>query len=138
MEKSLKEDLLDFLDLVNNDFTPPLSDKTCLIEYVEKISKKSKLLIKKNECEIIGLVVLYCNDHISKHAYIPLVAVHPKHRGQGVAKTLMTMAIKEATANNMNTIRIHTNNPYALKLYMSLGFTTIEPGHRSYLEYSIN
>lgn len=137
MKRSLKEDLLDFLNLVNNDFSPPLSDKTCIREYVDKITKKSKLLILRNECEIIGLAVLYCNDHISKIAYIPLVAVHPKHRGQGVATTLMTMAIKEATTNHMDKIGIHTNNPYALKLYTSLGFTNIEPGRRSYLEYTI-
>lgn len=138
MNELSKEDLINFLHIVDNDFNPPLSKKVEITEYADKIIGNSELIMYKIKDEIAGIVVLYCNNHCSRLAYIPLVAVHPNYRGIGIAKSIMKSAIKRAKDANMDRIGIHTNNQVALKLYLSLGFVNIIPAERSYLEYNIN
>jgi ribosomal protein S18 acetylase RimI-like enzyme len=91
MDKSYnKEKLLIFLLQVDHYFSPPLSSKVNLEEYVEKIAHQAKLVIRySKDREIIGLTVLYCNDTKDLKAYVSLVAVAKDHRSRGYARDMM-------------------------------------------------
>lgn len=135
--KPLKVQLLDFLNSVNEDFNSPLTEKVCLEEYVKKITEKAELIIEYVDDDIVGMVVLYCNDVISGIAYIPFCAVRKEFRGKGIARQLMMNAIKVAKDRGMSVLGIHSNNIIAIKLYKSIGFITKEFGEREYLELNL-
>lgn len=125
--------LYDFLSEIDEDFSPHLSSKVELHQYVVKIQRYAELVIDEDRI-LRGLVVLYCNDTINYKAYISLVGVRKCFRGQGIARKMMTEAIQIAKDKKMRIIGIHSNNKAALKLYKTLGFVTKEFGEREYLE----
>lgn len=129
-------ELYNFLKDIDEDFTPYLSSKVVLSEYVEKIQKHAELIVDQT-AELRGLVVLYCNDVVKLKAYISLVGVRSEFRGMGIARKMMVEAINKAQNNGMKVIGIHSNNEIALKLYKSLGFITKEFGEREYLEMKL-
>lgn len=133
-----KEQIVDFLESVNYDFNPPLTEKVNLSEYVEKILSSAHLIYRlSSENKLIGLVVLYCNNIVDLKSYIALVAVRKDYRGKGLAKDMMKEAIEIVKNNKYLTLGIHSNNEIAISLYMNLGFTIKENGDRKYLELVI-
>jgi len=129
--------LLLFLQCVDRDFCPALSEKVYLPDYVRKIMENADLLLDYDEDRIVGLVVLYCNDEIKKRAYIPLVGVAVGYRNRGIARNLMTRAIQMVKEKGFKVIGIHSNNPIAVWLYQSLGFKLMESGERVYMELEL-
>lgn len=128
--------LYNFLKDIDEDFSPCLSSKVDLEEFVEKIQNYAELIV--DETVILrGLVVLYCNDFSNYKAYISLVGIRREFRGMGIARRLMIEAIQKAKDNGMKIIGIHSNNVIALNLYKSLGFVTKEFGEREYLELKL-
>lgn len=132
-----KQLLITFLESINNDFNPPLSEKIVFESYVNKICEHSILIMEKEDEVIKGLVVMYCNDEYSKRAYIPLCGVIQKYRGNKIAKSLMSRAINKAKQLNYRILGIHSNNPIAIRMYEQLGFKIIEGEERVYMELII-
>ncbi len=136
MDKShKKEKLLIFLLQVDHDFSPPLSSKVNLEEYVEKITQQAKLVIRySKDREIIGLTVLYCNDLKELKAYVSLVAVARDQRSRGYARDMMQEVLGYVRSTDFHSVGIHTNNPLAMNLYKKLGFNIISGTDRVYME----
>jgi len=133
----LRKQLLTFLNNIDNDFNPPLSRKVNLRDYVEKIITNAELILDFDGDEIIGLVVVYCNDELNERAYIPLVGVDSLHRKKGIAKKLMVQAIQLARQKGFKVLGIHSNNQIAIDFYKVLGFSVICSDDRQYLELVI-
>ncbi len=134
-----KNVLMEFLQKVDKDFTPYLSQKTDLSSFCGKMLDNAKLFVSyAANGEIKGLVALYANDFTKKYAYIPLLAVAPMYRKQGIARTLMDSALEYVRGLGTEKIRIigiHTSNPIALQFYEKLGFRLVdESNNREYLE----
>lgn len=129
-------ELYNFLKDIDEDFTPCLSSKVNLSEYIEKIQNQAELIVDQ-AVSLRGLVILYCNDVVNYKAYISLVGVSREFRGMGIARKMMVEAIQKAQDNGMKVIGIHSNNPIALNLYKTLGFVTKEFGEREYLELKL-
>lgn len=134
---SRKEDILKFLQKVDKEFRPALSEKTSLEEYADKVCSLAELVIAEDDRGVYGLTVIYCNDKTDCRAHIALVGVVPEYQGKGVARNMMLEAISKAEEKGMRKIGIHTNNPIALSLYRKLGFEVISGDDRKYLEYII-
>lgn len=126
--------LLSFLQSVDTDFRPALSDKVYLPDYVRKIIENAALVVEEDGDKIVGLAVVYCNNELTKRAYISLVGVAAGYRNKGIAKNLVTRAIQVVREQRFTVIGIHSNNPVAIRLYQSFGFELVEPGERAYLE----
>lgn len=134
-----KNVLMEFLQKVDKDFTPYLSQKTDLSAFGDRLLNHANLFVSKDEKgEIKGLVALYANDFVKKYAYIPLLAVAPEYRKQGIARMLMNEAIdyvRELGSEKIQVIGIHTSNPIAFDFYKELGFRLLdEINNREYLE----
>lgn len=130
---------MEFLQKVDKDFTPYLSQKTDLSAFGDRLLNHANLFVSKDEKgEIKGLVALYANDFVKKYAYIPLLAVAPEYRKQGIARMLMNEAIdyvRELGSEKIQVIGIHTSNPIAFDFYKELGFRLLdESNNREYLE----
>jgi len=57
-----------------------------------------------------------------------MVGVNPKHRGQGIAKTLTEMCIEFAKQSDEKTIALHTSEfmDAARHIYENIGFTVLK------------
>lgn len=128
---------LDFLQRVDKDFRHSISSKVDLREYATKLVNRAYVSTAIEGDQIIGLVALYCNDTEKRMAYIPFVAVDSRHRGRHISKALVASAIAYARGNGFKTIAVHTENPVALNMYVSLGFSVINGDERKYLELSL-
>lgn len=120
--------LLKFLREVNGDFYPPLSQKTNLNLFAEKMLANAEFFYEQSDSgNIIGLVAIYANDFGKKYAYIPLVVVSPSYRRLGIANKLLLAALDYVASlgNKIQTIGIHTNNSVAVKLYQNIGFRVL-------------
>ena len=138
--KPSKEALFTFLKRVDNDFYPPLSEKTNLALYVDKILDKAILFCDLTDSGTIkGLIVVYANDYARKYAYIPLVCVDPFYRNQGIAGNLLAEAIQylKSLKGKIQILGIHSNNPIAIKLYKDFGFHVVDSTERAYLELKL-
>lgn len=137
--KLSKEELLLFLNSINKDFNPSLTEKVNLVDFINKITQKAILFYHRDtNLKLIGLVVLYCNNEIEHKSYISLVGVHKDYRRKGIAKKMLLEAIEYVKKRNYLTIGIHSNNPTAINLYKVLGFQIKEEGERVYMEKRIN
>ena len=74
-----------FLAHINSEYNPPLDTKVELHQYAEKILNNAVLFVEMVGDDIVGMVVLYCNDDNTKKAYIPLVGVLPTYQHRGIA-----------------------------------------------------
>jgi len=77
---------------------------------------------------IIGNLTLIVIRRYLKHAYfVANVAVHPEHRGQGIARKLTDRAIAHVRVNGGKTIylQVRSENTVAQQLYLTHGFEEI-------------
>lgn len=130
-----KKKLISFMEDINDDFVPKLTDKVRLDNYVDKIIDKAILLVDLDGDNIAGLVVLYCNDQSQRRAYIPFCGVKKEYRNLGIARRLIEKAITITGEKQFKVLGIHSNNLIAINLYRKLGFHLVEADERSYLEH---
>lgn len=127
-----------FLTRINNEYNPPLDTKVELRQYAEKIFDSAILFVEiGNETDIVGMVVLYCNDENAKKAYIPLVGVLPTYQHRGIASKLMKEAVSFVREQGYKLIGIHSNNLVAVNIYSKLGFIVKDDSERKYMELYI-
>ncbi|MUK67954.1 GNAT family N-acetyltransferase [Aliivibrio fischeri] len=112
-----RKEFINFLDSIDSDFIPPLSDKINFNDYYDKIMKVGKICCYYINNKIIGLVIFYDNKEI---AQITLVAVEPKSRGKGIASEIIKSVLSEISKPT----RIITweKNEGAIFLYKKFGF----------------
>lgn len=125
-EKLDRTELLKFLKEIDNDFPTSLSDKVNLNEYVDKILDKAEIIVKRENDEIAGITVFYCNDPSKETAYAVLTGVRSQYRGRGIATFLKREQIKKVKELGFKKLLFYTENPVAQKLYENLGGKVIE------------
>ena len=114
-----------------------MNAKVNLHTYAEKILENAVLFVEENGIDIVGMVVLYCNDEKGKRAYIPLVGVLPAWQRRGIAGRLMWEAIAYVKQKGYKVLGIHSNNMVAVKMYGKLGFVVKDNAERKYMELYI-
>ncbi|MCD9470814.1 GNAT family N-acetyltransferase [Photobacterium phosphoreum] len=112
-----RQEFLDFLNLVDLEFIPPLSNKIIFNDYYDKIMEVGNIGCYYVNNKIIGLVIFYDNQDI---AQITLVAVDPKYRGKGIASKIINSVLNEI--NKSTRIITWESNVRAICLYKKLGF----------------
>ncbi len=117
------------------EFAPQLEKKfwnamQANLRNVEDRAKTAEFYVCRSGCEIIGSVA-YCpagkSDPAifkSNMASLLLLAVHPQHRGKGLAKSLIAGCIERARIDGAASIGLFTSElmPGAQQLYRSCGF----------------
>lgn len=130
-----KDDIVDFLRSVSDDFIPSLDTRIVqkstvrsFSGYVDKLFAYGKISICEIEGNIVGLLAYYCNNECAKVSYIPLLAVKREHSRKGIATLLLHDSVRRVQRLGFHTIRIETSptNTAALTLYMRNGFVVEE------------
>ena len=132
------ESLYRFLQLMDSEYIPPLSEKIELRSFAEKLIRYANLFCEfDKEGEIKGLVAVYAIDFERQYAYIPIVGISPSHRGEGIATRLVGRAIELVKGYNgrIKVMGLYSNNPIAIQLYHKYGFKNLqEENGRVYME----
>lgn len=94
------------------------------------------ILVAKREQEIVGGLQLFTNGEKAyglpelgiESTIVRLLAVHPKGRGQGVAKKLLQESFAFARKRQDQSLYLHSGDimQVAINLYLSLGFVRDE------------
>lgn len=135
-------DLMEYFLIVNDNFNPTLleriTDKSNVIDldnYLFKILKLGETRLAIIEDKIVGIIVFYSNDLISKTAYIPLLTVIKNFQGMGISTKLLSSSIEFIKNRGMKTIRVNTweDNFAALALYTKFGFEVISQMNKDIL-----
>lgn len=110
-------------------------------EMAIKFSKYGNILVEENfEGCICGFAAYYTNDHISKEAYISMIAVLPPYRKEGYGKSLLSAIIQEAQENKMESVclEVDNSNNGAIEFYRKNFFYVIKSTENSkFMKYNI-
>jgi ribosomal-protein-alanine N-acetyltransferase len=83
------------------------------------------------DTKLVGFVVCWL---IVDEAHIATIAVHPKYRGQGISKALVTTGLREMIFKGalMATLEVRAGNNVAQSLYRHFGFEQVGLRRRYY------
>ena len=120
-----EEAIRSHLELCDEGFSPPLSQKVNIKEYAKKIFERAVTFEAWKNNLVAGLIAAYFSDTASRKAFITNVSVIKKCLGQGIASELMKMCIHYAKQNDFDEIALEVgkNNNTAIALYEKFGFS---------------
>ncbi len=123
--------LIDFMELVDHEFVPPLSLRPGGI--YDRISGSlakadSNFLIVESNGRVVGAVGYRKNwngiEKVLEEAYISFIAVHPGYRGQNIARLLDRALAQKLGPDGMTYVNVTTwsTNPGAYRMYQQFGY----------------
>lgn len=124
-----------FMELVDGEFCPPLSLRPGGIQgrIAGSLARgDSNYLIVGNGCELVGALGYKLNWNGEKECagdvYISFMAVHPKHRGQKMARMLDAALAEMLCRNGFSDVNATTwsTNPEACRMYLQFGYSISE------------
>lgn len=119
-----RNDLIKFVLSLDNDLDPALGIRVNIKDYVDKVLDNGYCHVAVCGQQIVGAIMFYCNDNITKKAYITFIGVAPEHRNIGIGHSLLRIALKESNIHGMDRIGVRTreNNGVSIRLYKDNGF----------------
>ncbi len=118
-----------FLRKVDHSFPVPISQKTDIHEYAEKLAEKADVMSREENGEILSAVFGYTENVICDMAYISAAATLPEHQGKGFAKELVKEFIASAKSKGLKAVHLYAvaDNLSAVRMYRHLGFQEYYP-----------
>jgi ribosomal-protein-alanine N-acetyltransferase len=120
--RSATEEDLDRVSLIESLSFGATWTRHCL-----KTALSNDIFLVYQQKNVIGyLIAGLC--HQGKKADILRIAVHPNHRGKGIAKELLETSFRVFSEDNIEEVSLHvdSSNRAAVKLYEKLGFEIIK------------
>lgn len=120
-----KKEISEFIKKQDKLFSPILSSKINIDEYIEKAFIKGNVYSTNDLTgKTTGVIVFYSNNYKRKIGYISCLVVDPSYQGRGLSKYLIEAAIKECEIKDMIQVDVHTwlENERAINLYKKYGF----------------
>lgn len=104
-------------------------------EYFKKLAKNAELLSHESHGVCLGFVFFYCNNPNKYSSYITLLMVSPEARMLGIGSALTKYVFDLTKKRGFKVCRLEVlkENSAAIKLYESMGFSTIEDHGDKYL-----
>lgn len=134
-----KNQILDFLRKINNDYPVSLVEKIDFNKYVNKVLDFGFIIVAKLDTSIIGILTFYANNHQNKEGVISLIGVIREYRSQGVARQLYLKSFEIMREHGMTSIFTftHEDNISSIKFHKKMGFS-IDEARESNYEYNIS
>lgn len=122
------QEIADILFLCDNDFIPALSKIVDILSYSNKIFEKAEIFGAYESSDLCGFLAMYCNNFISRSAFISLICILPQYRKLNIGLRLCDIAILHAKASRMRSIelKVGVENTTAINLYQKIGFETVK------------
>lgn len=123
IKKENKDCISEIIRICKKDMFSERSDDF-LDSLAEKFSKSACFLAAYSDEKLAGYVAFYCNDTVSKTAFISIIVVKKCFQRIGLGSTLIDEAISTSKKNGMKRIRLEVdkNNEKAIAFYKKKGF----------------
>ena len=122
------EDLYSFFDNTEKWFKPPISQRTPIDKYVQKLIDEAVILLAKdkNDGKIIGLAAYYCTPKDYQFAFLSYIATNTKKKGVG--SLLVKNMIHDCIEKKMAGVETQTweSNEKSIALFAKYGFKVKE------------
>ena len=133
-----EEDLDQVLAIENISFSLPWPEKAYRYELLENPNSLlwvAEIPHSNRSGKIIGSIVIWI---ILDELHIATLAIHPKYRGMGCAKDLITAALNEGIerGGKLATLEVRASNTAAQNLYSKFGFKNVGRRIRYYRDNS--
>lgn len=120
------EIIFNILKTYDNEFSPPLSTRVNIEEYVKKVFVHGEIY-KFHEVDLIkGVMFIYLNDFIDYKSYLSLILVESKFRksNQMIGEKLMRFWISTAKNKNFESLNLEVSADRIglINWYKSYGF----------------
>lgn len=137
--KASEAEIAEHLTRCDANFVPPLSTRVEIQVFAKKIADRATRFEAWTGGKLVGLVAVYCNDHVGRSAFITSVSVLPAWSGNGIATRLMDQCIEYSQALGMRQINLEVarGNDHAAKLYAKRGFATVK-SNAQFVSMSLN
>jgi len=127
LEKIIKlDEIFESINVFNECFIESMKSRVGnLWDYSVKISCYGNVYLAKVEGKVVGIIIFYANDIISKAAYITTIAVLKEFKGNSIGKRLLSLSEDVAMENGMKfmELEVHKNNISAIRFYENNGYS---------------
>lgn len=117
------------------EFSPPLSERVKIDNYVQKVFKQGEIYIYQVEKEIKGILLIYINDSLEYKSYLSLILVKKDFRKnkENIGGKLVLYWIELAKTRNFKLLEfeVASNKKKLISWYESFGFSTISSHNRN-------
>lgn len=116
--------IIKFLERVDCEFNPMISERISLTEYSKKIYEFAEINCFFNLTDdIVSLIAFYLNRNTSI-GYITILATDPSYRCRGLGAKLLESCVNRCSSENMDKLMLEVSNTnyVALSLYYKNGF----------------
>ena len=105
-----------------------LVDGVDIDAYLAKLAAYADIVSESLAGRCRGFVAFYCNDMATRQAFITLVLVDPRDRGNGLGRALVACVLEIAKRRGFTSCRLEVgkSNQTARAMYLSLGFHVVE------------
>ena len=119
-----REQILRFLQRVDESFPVPLSRKTSLEALAQKLCEKATICYELDGEEVVCMVAGYTDNVVDDVAYISVVATLNRARGKGFATGCVSQFLKIAAQKGLRATHLYTDrkNEKAINMYLKIGF----------------
>jgi ribosomal protein S18 acetylase RimI-like enzyme len=102
---------------------PMATERNSIYHLFTKFFSSTSFVAEKNQ-RIIGFLLGFISQDNPKEAYIHLLCVHPRYRGEGIASKLLGEFIETVKKKNIRRISLITKpiNKKAISFYRKHGF----------------
>jgi ribosomal protein S18 acetylase RimI-like enzyme len=127
-EEELKR-LTAFLRYIDDIFPIPLSKKVNIDEYAIKTLSKGIVICAEDSGHIIGILIGYANDSVTKNAYAVVLGIVKEYRSQGIGMSLINYMKELCRSYGMESLCafVHKSNESAIRFFTTNGFTITPP-----------
>lgn len=103
----------------NNNFIPPLSERTDLASYAKKIFENAVTFEAWDDDQLIGLIAAYLDADGKKSMFITNISVKKEFMGKGIASLLLKNCIAHSVMHRYFVINleVNKNNSSAIPFY---------------------
>lgn len=123
------DDLLAVVELDKLSFTLPWPERAFRFELTD--NPASRCWVFELEGKIVGMIVAW---FLVDEAHIATIATHPDHRRQGIAKELLTYALRYMSKEGAVTsfLEVRESNTPAQEMYRTFGYEAVGRRKRYY------
>lgn len=116
------EELVCFIEEIDDLFVPALSERTKIKDYASKIHQFATRFEVRDDGKLVGLIACYAN--MGQMAYITLVAVYPNYQSLGIASHMLLNCIDYLRMHKYENVNlsVRVENTKAIALYEKNGF----------------
>lgn len=125
--KLLLPELVELLKTFGDLLPDPLSSRISLSSYAVKVQEKAEIALAYNNKRVVGFLVMYANDLVSRKAHIPIISILSDFQGRGIGKVLLSRAVALARQKKMHELwlTVDQGNHIAQHVYSELRFVKI-------------